>query len=225
MTMTRRISAATATAAVAAALATVAAGAAAAYDLPDIPSAPYTFDGAATLTVGPGHQPVTFPTSIVAATTNVAQFDGTFTPPAAIATVGGMQYTFSLVDPSKITGTSTAVSEGSTNYTLSATQSFAIRVSGMTMPGVGSGSAGFGMVPTSATCTTAPVTVALTGTINAANLLTDSPNIDTTFSGPVTIPTFADCGALTPIVNAALAGSGNTYSVRLTNAKRVAIQE
>ncbi|MGJ0120486.1 hypothetical protein ACQ7HM_14890 [Williamsia sp. MIQD14] len=225
MTTTREFSAWAAAAAVAAALTTVAAGGAAAYDLPEIPSAPYTFDGAATLTVGPGHQPVAFPTSTVAANTNVAQFDGTFAPPAATATVGGMQYTFSLVNPSAITGTSTQASEGSANYTLAATQSFAIRVSGMTMPGVGSGSAGFGMVPTSATCTTAPVTVALTGTINAANLLTDAPSIDTTLSGPVTIPTFADCGALTPIVNAALAGSGNTYSVRLTNAKRGAIQE
>ncbi|MGU3293722.1 hypothetical protein [Williamsia sp. M5A3_1d] len=224
MTKTRGFVAAGATAA-AATLMTVAAGSAAAYDLPDVPSAPYTFDGAATLTVGPGHQPVNFPTSTVAATTNVAQFDGTFTPPAATATVGGMQYTFSLVNPSKITGTSTAVSEGSADYRLSATQSFAIRVSGMTMPGVGSGSAGFGMVPTSATCTTAPVTVSLTGTIDASKLLTDSPTSDATLSGPVTIPTFADCGALTPIVNAALAGSGNTYSVRLTNPKRVAIQE
>lgn len=225
MTTTRQTSGAVAALATAAALASATAGAASAYELPDTPSLPYTFDGAATLTVGPSHQPVTFPTATVAANTNVSTFDATFAPPATTATVGGMQYSISLVNPSKIAGTAVAASTGSEDYTLTATQTFAVRVTGMTVGGMGTGSAGLPTVPTGGTCTTAPVTVTVTGTIDALALLTDNPSLTTTLRGPVGIPAFGDCGPLTPIVTAAISGPGNTYSVGLSNAKRGSVQE
>ncbi|GAA2066829.1 hypothetical protein GCM10009722_31560 [Williamsia deligens] len=222
--MARQTVGAAAALATAAVVATVTAGSAAAYDLPDTPSLPYTFDGAATLTVGPSHQRVVFPTATVNAFTNVAEFTGTFAPPPTTAAVGGMQYSIAIVNPSQIAGTAVATTPGSASYTLTATQTFAVRVTGMTLAG-GTGSAGLPTVPTSGTCTTPPVTATVTGTIDAPALLTDNPSLTTTLTGPVTIPAFGDCGPLTPIVTAAISGAGNTYSVGLSNAKRGSIQE
>ena len=69
-------------------------------------------------------------------------------------------------------------------------------------------------VPVPSSCQSAPATIKLTSlkgfsVVNGGNL-----------SGTYTIPKFAGCGVLTPVLNLTIPGSGNTIALKLGKAKR-----
>jgi hypothetical protein len=113
-----------------------------------------------------------------------------------------------------VTATTEFVQDGATTGQLnvstgavSTTSKIILKLTNMTVAGL--------PVPVPSSCQSAPATVKLKSlkgfsVVNGGNL-----------SGTYTIPKFAGCGVLTPVLNLTIPGSGNTIALKLGKAKRV----
>jgi hypothetical protein len=113
-----------------------------------------------------------------------------------------------------VTATTEFVQDGATTGQLnvstgavSTTSKIILKLTNMTVAGL--------PVPVPSSCQSAPATIKLKSlkgfsVVNGGNL-----------SGTYTIPKFAGCGVLTPVLNLTIPGSGNTIALKLGKAKRV----
>ncbi len=113
-----------------------------------------------------------------------------------------------------VTATTEFVQDGPTTGQLnvstgavSTTSKIILKLTNMTVAGL--------PVPVPSSCQSAPATIKLKSlkgfsVVSGGNL-----------SGTYTIPKFAGCGVLTPVLNLTIPGSGNTIALKLGKAKRV----
>ncbi|KQU47145.1 hypothetical protein ASG84_08475 [Rhodococcus sp. Leaf278] len=188
---------------------------------------PITFQADTTTIIAKTGQPVIFPTTDLV--TDVDLVGGTVTGSLALPQASAnlklgpatlAKFTISIIDATPVSGT--LVQGGpaeAPTLDLDVEQSFKIRIDSVKPLGIDTGSAGsasLDLIPAGANCVTAETTANLTGSLDAIDLIQNNQT-DSHVKGTYTIPQFQNCGAFTSVLNAIIAGPGNTLDVHLTN--------
>ena len=182
------------------------------------------FDADTTTVIAKTQQPVVFPKTKLTTRTDLTNLEGTLNLPQAAARLklGPLtlaNFKISVINPSQVTGT---ITQGGTEtkpaLDLDVSQTFQIRLDSVQPLNIDSGSASLNLVPGNGSCVTAPTTAKLKGSLDAFDLLAgDVPKADAHITGTYTIPPFQNCGPFAGVLNAIIAGPGNTLDVHVTN--------